>query len=149
MNLIIERLLKSIPQLNTREMTESDFYKLCRKEKISLAEIPLKENIYGYYTNIKGKAYIVINKTLPKMLWLEVAFHELGHHYLHSPVPQSVFFNSRNLSHKQELEAQTLALLALIPKPSLEKIEQEPDLIFEYPLHLIEERLKLFRDSGI
>lgn len=149
MNLILKRLLKSIPHLNSRELTEFDFYKLCRRERIKLTELPLRENIYGYYTNIKGKAYIVINRNLPKMRWLEVAFHELGHHYLHAPVPQSVFFDSQNLLPRQELEAQTLALLALIPKSTLKEIEDEPDLVFDYPLHLVEERIKLFHDFKV
>lgn len=149
MNLILTRLLKSIPHLNQRALTETDFYKLCRKERIAVKEIPLKENIYGYYTNLKGKCYIVINRNLPKMRWLEVAFHELGHHYLHAPVPQSVFFNSQQLSHKQEFEAQTLALLALIPQSFLKTLEMDEDLIFEYPLHLIEERIKLFQDFRV
>lgn len=145
MNLTLTRLLKSIPQLNRRALTEADFYKLCLKERICVREMPLKENIYGYYTNLKGRAYIIINRNLPKLRWLEVAFHELGHHYLHAPVPQSVFFNSQHLSHKQELEAQTLALLALIPQSTLKELETDEDLIFDYPLHLIEERIKLFR----
>ncbi len=149
MNLILKRLLKLIPHLNRRELTEADFYKICRREKITVVEIPLKEHIYGYYTNYKGKAVIVINQNLPKLRWLEVAFHELGHHFLHAPVPKSVFFNSQNLTHRQELEAQTLALLALIPRSTLERIEQEPDLIFDYPLHLIEERIRLYRDFQI
>lgn len=149
MNLILRRLLRSIPHLNSRELTEADFHKICRKEKITLAEMPLKAHIYGYYTNIKGKAFIVINRNLPKPRWLEVAFHELGHHFLHAPVPTSVFFNSQNLTHRQELEAQTLALLALIPTPTLKEIENEPDLVFEYPLHLIEERIKLFHDFRV
>lgn len=149
MNLILTRLFKSIPHLNRRQLTETDFYRLCRKERVNLREMPLRESIYGYYTNARGKAYIVINRSLPQLRWLEVAFHELGHHYLHAPVPQSVFFDSQNLSHRQELEAQTLALLALIPKTTLEGIENDPDLIFDYPLHLVEERIKLFRDFGV
>lgn len=149
MNLILTRLLKSIPHLNRRELTEVDFYKLCKKERIKLAEVPLKENIYGYYTNVKGKAYIVINRNLSKMRWLEVAFHELGHHFLHAPVPSSVFFDSQNLTHRQELEAQTLALLALIPKTILEELECNSDLVFDYPLHLVEERIKLFHDFKV
>lgn len=148
MNLIIKRLIEFIPHLNSRELTEDDFYKLCRREKVAVREMPLKENIYGYYTNLKGKSYIVINRNLSKMRWLEVAFHELGHHYLHAPVPQSVFFNSQDLTHKQEVEAQTLALLALIPQPILQEIENDADVIFDYPLHLIEERIKLFHDYG-
>lgn len=149
MNLILSRLLKSIPHLNSRELTEDDFHKLCRKERVVLAEMPLKPHLYGYYTNMKGKAVIILNRNLPKTRWLEVAFHELGHHYLHAPVPKSVFFDSQNLTQRQELEAQTLALLALLPKSTLRKIEQEPDLIFDYPLHLIEERIRLFRDFQV
>lgn len=123
----------------------ADYY----AEKITLAEMPLKAHLYGYYTNVKGKAVIILNRNLPKMRWLEVAFHELGHHYLHAPVPKSVFFDSQNTTHRQELEAQTLALLALIPKPTLSEIEREPDLVFDYPLHLIEERIKLFNNFRV
>lgn len=149
MNLILSRLIKSIPHLNSRKFNEADFHKLCKKERIKLAELPLKENIFGYYTNVKGKAYIVINRNLSQIRWLEVAFHELGHHFLHAPVPNSVFFDSQNLTHRQESEAQTLALLALIPRTTLEEIEGDADLIFEYPLHLIEERIKLFQDFKV
>lgn len=149
MNLLMKRLVKSIPQLNRRELTEDDFYKLCRKEKIILGELPLQETIFGYYTNHAGKSYIIINSKLPKFRWLEVAFHELGHHYLHAPVTQSVFFNSNKLFPKQEQEAQILAVLALIPLPVLQKIEEDPDIMFDYPLHLIEERIKIFKEHGI
>lgn len=149
MNLTLTRLLKSIPHLNRRALTEADFHKLCRRERITLVEMPLKSHLYGYYTNFMGKAVIVINRNLPPMRWLEVAYHELGHHYLHAPVPKSVFFNSQNLTHRQETEAQTLALLALIPQPILKELESDADVIFDYPLHLIEERIKLFQNHHI
>lgn len=149
MNLILSRLLKSIPHLNARELTERDFHKLCRTERVMLAEMPLKPHLYGYYTNVKGKGAIILNRNLPKTRWLEVAFHELGHHYLHAPVPKSVFFDSQNLTHRQELEAQTLALLALLPLPVLKEIESDADSVFNYPLHLIEERFKLFQTYHI
>jgi Zn-dependent peptidase ImmA (M78 family) len=141
--------MKSVTNLNRRELTELDFFKLCRREKIKIKEIPLRADIYGYYTNYKGKCFIIINSTLAPVRWLEVAFHELGHHYLHATVSQSSFFNSQNLFHKQEQEAQNFAVLALIPLSVLEVIEKEPDLVFNYPLHLIEQRVKLFRDYGI
>lgn len=82
--------------------------------------MPLKSHIYGYHTNYKNKTVIIINQNLPKMRRLEVAFHELGRHYLHAL--------SQPLTHRQEHETQKLALLALIPKTTIKKLKKFPIL---------------------
>lgn len=149
MNLSLKKLQQKLPRLNEKIYTEADFYRLCKKEKVKVHELPLRENIHGYYSNHRGKVYIVINSRLDKMKWLEVAFHELGHHYLHAPVPNSVFFDSQNLSNRQELEAQAFALFALIPLPLLKEIENNSLLLEDYPPDLIKQRLRLFQKCGI
>lgn len=149
MNLSLKKLKCKLPQLNIKIHGEADFYRLCRKEKIDVYEIPLRGGILGYYSNYRGKAHIILNSKMDKMKRLEVAFHELGHHYLHAPVPKSVFFDSQNLSNKEETEAQSFALLALIPITLLEQIEETPALLEDYPPDLIEQRLKIFQHYGI
>lgn len=149
MNLILEKLKSKLFQLNKRIHGEADFYRLCRKEKIDVHEIPLRENIHGYYSNYRGKSYIILNSRMDRDKWLEVAFHELGHHYLHAPVPSTVFFDSQSLSSRQETEAQAFALLALIPFSLLEQFEENPSLLDDYAASLIEQRLKLFEVLGI
>jgi Zn-dependent peptidase ImmA (M78 family) len=149
MNLSLENLIVHLPHLNKKIYGEADFFKLCRKERIKVAELSLKDNIRGYYSNYRGRTFIIINKNLSRMKWLEVAFHELGHHFLHAPVPSSVFFDSQNLSSKQEMEAQSFALLALIPITLLKQIEESPLLMEDYPIYLIEQRMKLFELFGI
>lgn len=149
MNLIIVKLESRVPRLNEKIYGVPEFYRLCRKEKVTVYEIPLSDNVYGYYSNYRGKAYIILNSRMDKSKWLEVAYHELGHHYLYTPVARSVFFDSHHLSNRQELEAQAFALLALIPLALLRQIEENPSLLDDYPADLIRQRLKLFADFGI
>ena len=149
MNLSLETLKKHLPRLNEKIYGETDFYRLCRREKIKVYELPLQETIFGYYSNYRGKAYIILNSRLDKTKRLEVGYHELGHHLLHAPVPESVFFDSQRLSNKQETEAQAFALLALVPATLLKQIEESPSLLDDYPADLIGQRLKLWQDCGI
>lgn len=149
MKLILDKLKRKLPQLNIKIHGEADFYRLCRKEAMKVYEIPLRGGILGYYSNYRGKAHIILNSKINGLKRLEVAFHELGHHYLHAPVPKSVFFDSQSLSNKQEIEAQSFALLALVPVTLLEQIEQNPILLEDYPADLIEQRIKLFQNYGV
>lgn len=149
MNLILEKLKRKLPHLNRKIYGELDFYRLCRQEKVKVHELPLRENIQGYYSNYRGESYIVLNSRMAPAKRLEVAFHELGHHYLHQPVPHSAFFNSQNLSNRQEIEAQSFALLALLPVTLLRQFEETPSLLEDYPPELIGQRLKLFEMTGI
>ena len=149
MNLILEKLKQKLPQLNIRIYGEPDFYRLCRKEKVKVHELPLSENIHGYYSNYRGKAYIILNSRLELMKRLIVSYHELGHHYLHQPVLSTVFFDSQNLTNRQEIEAQSFALMALIPVTLLKQFEETPALLEDYPSELVAQRLKLYEITGV
>ena len=149
MNLILEKLREKLPHLNEKIYTETDFYRICRKEKVKVFEIPLRVHIHGYYSNYRGRSYIILNSRITEAEKLETAFHELGHHYLHAPVAQSVFFDSQSLSNRQEIEAQAFALLALIPLPLLRQFEENPSLLDDYPPELVGQRLKLFEICGV
>lgn len=149
MNLSFKKLTEIFPHLNRKIFGETDFYRICRKEKITVAEIALKQNIFGYYSVFRGRAYIILDSNLSGINRLSVAFHELGHHYLHAPMPKSFFFNSQKLSTKEEAEAQAFALTALFPISLLKEIEEDPSLIEDYPQNLIEQRIELFNRFGI
>ena len=85
------------------------FNSLCRREEIEVIEMPL--HIRGFYMRVWGKRYICLSSELNGISWLNVAYHELGHHFLHAGQP----FNLRRLlDSRQESEANAFSTGALI-----------------------------------
>ena len=61
---------------------------------------------------LAGGRLIGINANLDEADWLRVAYHELGHHFFHTPLPP---LNLRHLFDPQkEREADAFAMGALI-----------------------------------
>lgn len=121
MKLALAKLKRCVRDLDKRPLTSVDFYRLCRREKIKVIEIPL--SVPGFYVVCKGKAYIYLNNRLRGIAWLLAAFHELGHHFLHAPPFATVaLFYQLKPDTKQEKEAQAFAIIALIPEPLMRKL---------------------------
>jgi Zn-dependent peptidase ImmA (M78 family) len=116
----LTKLLERIPSLNTRALTEADFHRICRREKIKVVEMPLL--VSGFFMTCKGRRFIVIDSRLRGVRWLHVAWHELAHHFLHAPrsasAASSLFFKVRE-EGKVLFEAEACAAIALIPEPML------------------------------
>jgi Zn-dependent peptidase ImmA (M78 family) len=145
----LAKLLGSVPGLNTRSLTEADFYRICRRERIKVVEMPLL--VPGFYMLCKGRRFIVIDSRVRGVRWLHVAWHELAHHFLHAPkrAASVSFFQVREES-KVLFEAEAFAAIALIPEPMLRsmlagEIEDEHG----YTREMVEFRLKVLELYGV
>lgn len=78
-------LLEKISQLkigwNVKPLTEEVFFRLCRKYKIKVIEMPLQ--VDGFYYYVKGRHYIAIDTRLTHLRRLFVMFHEFAHYLRH------------------------------------------------------------------
>ena len=124
MQFIIDKVTKLRFDWNKRPLDETDFYRLCRRFKITVEEMPL--SVGGFYYCLLGRHYIAISSKLPEREKLFVMFHELGHYLLHVP-DTGVTANFHGIGKKTriESEADIFALCCLIP---LEMIERRRDL---------------------
>jgi Zn-dependent peptidase ImmA (M78 family) len=91
-----------------RSLGEEDFYDICEAEGIEIIHAEIETP--GMYMIYREKAYICVDRRLKNLRWLRTAFHELSHHFLHAPCV--AFYGIGN--PKQEDEAETLALIALL-----------------------------------
>ncbi len=134
---------------NERPLTEDDFYRLCRRHRVTVQEMPLR--VSGFYYCMLGRHFIAINSRLRGYEKLFVMFHEFAHFLMHAPdTGTTANFLGVGKKTRKEKEADLFALCAIIPKPRL-----APDLIEEmineegFTREMIDERIKLFHESGI
>ena len=137
MNLAISRIRQIIPHFNEKALTEKDFWLICEKENIRVVETRLF--VDGFYFCEGASRFIVLNSALRGIFWLENAFHEIAHHFLHTP-PRS---------QRQETEARVIALIAILPRGQLEKAVTEADEFSEYAERILHERLEVLSKHGI
>src|SRR5258708_24707067 len=76
---------------NERPLTESDFYRLCRRFNIGVQEMPLTTG--GFYYRIMGRDFIAVDSRLGLAEKLFVLLHELGLFCftLPNPEPRRIF----------------------------------------------------------
>jgi len=134
---------------NTRPLTEHDFYKLCRRLRVKVTEMPLTTG--GFYYRVKHQDFIAIDSKLTGSERLIVLFHELGHFLFHAP-ESGATANFHNVGKKTrvEREADAFALCSIIPLTRLLKCTPE-ELIADdgiSPEHLAE-RIALYETHGI
>ncbi|HRI05157.1 MAG TPA: ImmA/IrrE family metallo-endopeptidase [Pyrinomonadaceae bacterium] len=134
---------------NEREMTETDFYRLCRRFKIKVVEMPLRTG--GFYYRVMGRDFIAVDSRLRREKKLLVLFHELGHFLFHTPESGATAnFHGVGRRTRVEREADVFALCALIPK---QFIESKPlqELVDEagFTPETVAERLSVFEHYGI
>jgi Zn-dependent peptidase ImmA (M78 family) len=103
-----------IKNWNKKQLTEADFYRICKKQGVVVLENDTAVMKWkGLYMMIEGVPTIIINAKLKGLERLWAMFHELGHHILHSP---STCFFSESTVHKTQSEANAFAACALIPE---------------------------------
>lgn len=149
MKLYLAYLKGKLPRWwNQRVPTEADFYRICRRERIRVIEMPL--SVPGYYIHCDGKRIIVINWALRGVRWLHVAFHELGHHFLHAPkYAHAGFFFIDNKS-KEHAEAEAFAVCAMIPEPLLRRmLSGEIEDEYGFTREMLELRLRVLDLYGV
>ena len=138
MKLSLEVLTKH--GFNRRILTEKDFYEICESEKITVLEMDV---FTSFYMSAAGRHFIVLKKRLKGLRKTFAMFHELAHHFLHGgrESPNAFYFGL--IESKQEIEADAMATIALVPKFMLDSydfLEEHPN---RYARQLFKNRQKL------
>ena len=133
---------------NRRPLGEDDFYKLCRRFRITVVEMPLTTN--GFYYCVKGRHFIAVSSKLPRLEKLFVMFHEFGHFLMHSPDTNTTA-SFHGLGHKtrKESEADAFALCALIPRTSLETRDVAELSDEGFSAQMLQQRITLYREQDL
>jgi Zn-dependent peptidase ImmA (M78 family) len=131
--------------IGLRPLTEDDFYRICEAENI---EVVWSDKKFSFY--LADPEFDIYCITLPKrrkgLRLLYEMFHELGHHFMHvGSEPAAAFSGLTNT--KDELEADAIALVALIPRSKLKEMAfLDGSRLGD---HLYNERLRLYFLYGI
>lgn len=146
-------LAKKIDRLkigwNERPLTEADLYRICRRFRISVTEMPLKTD--GFYYRVLGRDFIAVNSRLAGPMKLQVLFHELGHFLFHTPESGATAnFHGVGGSARIEREADIFALCALIPRPMVVSRTQA-ELIEDdgFPAEMVRQRFDILGRFGL
>ncbi len=144
----LERLTNLRIGWNRRQLGEEDFYRLCRRFRITVVEMPLTTN--GFYYCVKGRHFIAVSSRLSRLQKLLVMFHEFAHFLMHSPdTNTTASFHGLGKKTRKEQEADAFALCALIPKPWMESREVS-DLIEEgFSAEILKERAQIYERLGL
>jgi len=119
MNFLVEKISHLKIHWNKRPLTEDDFYRLCRRFKITAQEMPL--SVSGFYYCMKRRHFIAIDSKLPAQKKLLVMFHEFAHFLMHVPdTGVTANFHGIGKKTRKEIEADAFALCALIPRTWIE-----------------------------
>ena len=141
---LIEKLEREIPDYNRLPLSLFDFESLCAKEKIVSFEHRMPSR--GWYFIMGDQPFIVINNGLSKGHKAFVGFHEYFHHRYH-PGGQH-FYKRLGITDRVELQASTMAAIAIIPTQHLRHDLQEHESIrekYDIPQYLVDLRLRVYR----
>ncbi|CAN5558702.1 hypothetical protein BH10ACI3_BH10ACI3_10140 [soil metagenome] len=133
---------------NERPLTEAEFYRVCKRFKIRVVEMPLRTG--GFYYRVMGRDFIAVDCRLSGPRKLAVLFHELGHFLFHAPESGATAnFYGVGRRTRKECEADVFALCALIPRPMIESRSLR-ELIEDdgLPEDLVKERLSILERYG-
>jgi Zn-dependent peptidase ImmA (M78 family) len=126
MNLLLSRILEVFPHFNETEVTERDFWRACKQNRVIVRELPLM--VDGYYEVRRGRHYILINNRLTGIKWRHTALHEFCHFLFDVPDPggQALFSgHSAAGPDPREMLADAFALTCLLPFPELVRLASE------------------------
>lgn len=140
----LEKISKLRSQWNKQPLTEDDFYRLCRRQKVVVQEMPL--TVSGFYYCVLGKHYIAIDSKLKHHEKLFVMFHEFAHYLMHAPnTNETANFHGIGKQTRHEVEADAFAICALIPKTWIEtRTAQELIEDEGLPADIVVERQKIY-----
>lgn len=134
---------------NERPLTEADFYRLCKRFKVSVTEMPLATG--GFYYRVMGRDFIAVDSRLSPSKKLLVLFHELAHFLFHTPESGATAnFHRVGRRTRQECEADMFALCALIPKTLV--TSRSPEQFIdedEFTAEIIRQRINILERYGI
>lgn len=106
--------------LGSRTFTETDCHTIADDEGI---EIIWSDKKFSFYFSVLGHHCIVLPKRKRGLSLLYAFLHELGHHFLHAGDEITASFLDGH--SKDELEADAIALIAMIPKHKIMEVAEE------------------------
>lgn len=101
-----------VRHLNIRELTETDFYRICEEERVEVHEL---DSPSSFYIRTGGVRAIVLTTREYGLERRFSAFHELGHHFLHGGEAVDTALLRRPRESRKEYEADAFAAIALCP----------------------------------
>ena len=136
-------------QWNKKPLTQDDFYRLCKRHKVTVQEMPLQ--VSGFYYCVLGRHYIAIDSRLRQHKKLFVMFHEFAHYLMHAPdTGVTANFHGVGGKTRKEAEADAFALCAMIPKTWIECRHLNELMDDEgIPESMIGERLRVYEMCGM
>jgi Zn-dependent peptidase ImmA (M78 family) len=149
MKFFLEKISRLTRKWNRRPMTEDDFHRLCRREKITVDELPLVTG--GFYYSVQGRHFIAIDSRLRGHRKLFVMYHEFAHYLMHAPeTGATANFHGVGARTRKETEADAFALCALVPKSWIES-RSDDELIHDegIPADMVAARRELYRRRGL
>ena len=98
----------------TRAFNMRDFFSICKSEDIIVSRKKMKvRGLYAHHITYNFK-FIYLQRRLKKPYLLLVAFHELGHHFLHQDRLNPILFNNETVSNPLiELQADIFSICLL------------------------------------
>lgn len=148
MNLSLKKL--SAYGFNHRPLVEDDLLQICAQENITVF---YKDVPTSFYLEFHDRHFIVLRKHSCGLRRTFALAHELAHYFLHGGnlLEQDYLFEmlSAQPNNKNEIEADTLALIALIPKSALGCDEFLKTHTTSYARDLYIERQRLYFLYGI
>ena len=132
------------PDWNWRVFTFRDFELFCARDGVEVFELSMSP--VALYTVYHRVPVILLNSRLSGTEKSYVGFHELGHHWLHSPGQQFHW----GFETKMDCEANIVASCSLIPYPVIDlKTDAEIQEEFGYSHKIIRFRREIYETWGI
>lgn len=148
MRLLCEKIRKLNIGWNESRLTESDFYRLCRRFHITVTEMPLATS--GFYYRVKGQDFIALDSRLAGPRRLFVMFHELGHFLLHVPdTGATANFHEVGRRTRKEQEADDFAACAILPRTLIDRHTPEELIDEGFDAELVRQRYLLRTEKGM
>jgi Zn-dependent peptidase ImmA (M78 family) len=119
MRFLTEKISNLQIEWNERELDLNDLYRLCKRFRVVVQEMPLTTG--GFYYRVMGRDFIAVDSRLSGSKKLFVLFHELGHFLLHTPeTGATANFHGVGRRTRKECEPDVFALCAIIPRTLIE-----------------------------
>lgn len=115
MNLAFLSLKRILPELNERVISPARIFEVFTERGIEFYELPFRHT-NGCYITESGKEYVILKRALSQLLFHETLALEGAHALIHAPAPF--------LLRKQQLEAETLALVCVMPVTELPRLNR-------------------------
>lgn len=148
MRFLTDKITKLRIGWNERPLTEADLYRLCRRFKIGVQEMPLTTG--GFYYRVMGGDFIAVDSRLAPAEKLFVLLHELGHFLFHTPESGATAnFHGVGRRTRKECEADVFALCALIPRMWIETRSPQELIDDGLTAEMIEARHAILRRYGV